>query len=142
LLVRSLRARSSAAYLRHLLALSFFLFTARAPTDIYTLSLHDALPIYHLSVSLAPVYINVVNFLMDERWASWGYEYLYNIVQCFPESFERHIYAPLSFSHLEAMTDEYFHLPPSFALSARFLQGMLIINDSLLFLLVALVLPR
>src|SRR5437762_10123728 len=30
----------------------FFLFTATAPTDIYTLSLHDALPIYpHVSAS-------------------------------------------------------------------------------------------
>src|SRR5258707_12584184 len=32
---------------RHLLAYDFFFFNDTATTEIYTLSLHDALPIYH-----------------------------------------------------------------------------------------------
>src|SRR5438445_13070975 len=33
---------------------SLFFFNATAPTDIYTLSLHDALPIFHPKAATAP----------------------------------------------------------------------------------------
>src|SRR5207302_3445412 len=35
-------------HLAHLIPLTYFFFHATAPTEIYTLSLHDALPIYAL----------------------------------------------------------------------------------------------
>src|SRR5689334_23928237 len=60
-------------------SVSYFFSNAPAPTDIYTLSLHDALPIYHragldrIAVAEAPTHlhrgIDLPEGLVDERGA-------------------------------------------------------------------------
>src|SRR2546430_12540335 len=54
---------SPSVALRRLLSFFFFFFNDTATTEIYTLSLHDALPISSCGTSTAPL----------RRWEAWSY---------------------------------------------------------------------
>src|SRR5438552_14869889 len=58
--------------------LGLFFFNAAPTTDTYTLSLHDALPIFTTRVAIAPV--RVVSACGLEVWSLWSLSVRYGLV--------------------------------------------------------------
>src|SRR5258705_12331785 len=47
---------------------NIFFFNDTATTEIYTLSLHDALPIYRFVLTMKPIALGELEALLYERW--------------------------------------------------------------------------